>query len=121
MSVPTWAQLGLGTLVIAHGLYLLMLHAWAALPSSIVKIESIRHDENICFKVTRRDGKTEVKAIHRDSWITRSFAYITFTGILSPNLFLTLDNCDQNAFRRLRVVLRLSKGETFNPDKLERN
>ena len=117
-SAPLWLKLLIGLLLGADATYQVLRQGLLRLPHSPMQLDIPADSRRSAWSLQRVGRNSLPVSVRDDSIVTESFILLR---LQSPSsrwrvaLLLTRWNCDEQALRRLRVVLRLRRAET--PDK----
>lgn len=121
-SAPLWLKIPISLAVLASGFYADLLHARLKLPRSPHSIRVDARSPGLCRLQLQNRQELETH-IQDDSIITASFVILRLRipeARISRVILICRWNCEPNAFRRLRVILRFqphSAGPSHNADK----
>ena len=117
-SAPPWLKILIGLLLSVDAIYQVLRHGLLRLSHSPLQLD-IPTDPRHTFWSLQRVGSENLSvSVREDSIVTASFVLLRLQ-LPSPRrrlvILLTRWNCDEQALRRLRVILRLRRVEM--PDK----
>jgi hypothetical protein len=104
-ALPLTACLALSVIAVLNCLYWLLLYARLALPESPVTV-LVEIGKTLQINVIQKNGSAFLLDVSNSLWITPGLTALkAIWG--KPMVVLTSDNCEADAFRRLRVILKL--------------
>ncbi len=117
-SAPLWLKLLIGLLLGADATYQILRHGLLSLPNSPLQLDIPADSRRTSWSLQQVGRSSLPVSVRDDSIVTASFILLRLQSPSSRRRFillLTRWNCDEQALRRLRVVLRLRRAEM--PDK----